>query len=95
MRLAPPLRDPNPPDFNVPDGNFIYFQAKSSRGFQTSSPADREKQAEIAFRMYDKDKDGFITKAEFEKMSKNLNKDKIDKVNPKSSQFTNDMYFST
>ena len=45
--------------------------------------------------MYDKDKDGFITKAEFEKMSKNLNKDKIDKVNPKSSQFTNDMYFST
>ena len=42
--------------------------------------ADAAKQAEIAFRLYDKDKDGFITKSEMEKLSKNLSKEQIDKV---------------
>jgi Ca2+-binding EF-hand superfamily protein len=41
---------------------------------------DAAKQAEIAFRLYDKDKDGFITKSEMEKLSKNLSKEQIDKV---------------
>lgn len=43
-------------------------------------PRDAGKQAEIAFRLYDKDKDGFITKSEMEKLSKNLSKEQIDKV---------------
>ena len=37
-------------------------------------------QAELAFKLYDKDKDGYITKAEMEKLSKNLSKEQIDKV---------------
>ena len=35
---------------------------------------DTSRQAEIAFRLYDKDKDGYITKSEMEKLSKNLSK---------------------
>ena len=31
-------------------------------------------------RLYDKDKDGYITKSEMEKLSKNLSKEQIDKV---------------
>lgn len=45
-----------------------------------ASHKDTGKQAEIAFRLYDKDKDGFITKAEMEKLSKSLSKEQIDKV---------------
>ena len=41
---------------------------------------DTSRQAEIAFRLYDKDKDGYITKSEMEKLSKNLSKEQIDKV---------------
>ena len=41
---------------------------------------DPAKQAEIAFKLYDKDRDGFITKSEMEKISKNLSKEQIDKV---------------
>ncbi len=41
---------------------------------------DSSRQAEIAFRLYDKDKDGYITKSEMEKLSKNLSKEQIDKV---------------
>ena len=35
---------------------------------------------EIAFKLADKDKSGYITKSEFEKMAKNLSKEQIDKV---------------
>ena len=35
---------------------------------------------EIAFKLADKNRDGFIDKAEFEKMAKTLSKDKVDKV---------------
>ena len=38
------------------------------------------KQAELAFKLYDKDKDGYITKNEMEKLSKNLTKEQIEKV---------------
>lgn len=35
---------------------------------------------ELAFKLYDKDKDGFITKSEMSKVSKKLSKDQVDKV---------------
>ena len=35
---------------------------------------------EIAFRLADKDRSGYITKSEFEKMAKNLSKEQIEKV---------------
>lgn len=41
---------------------------------------DGAKQAELAFRLYDKDKDGYITKTEMEKLSKTLTKEQIEKV---------------
>ena len=54
---------------------------KSARGGAgPSEPRDSGKQAEIAFRLYDKDRDGFITKSEMEKLSKTLTKEQIDKV---------------
>lgn len=43
-------------------------------------PKDVGKQAELAFKLYDKDRDGFITKSEMEKLSKNLSKEQIEKV---------------
>ena len=36
--------------------------------------------AEIAFRLADKDKDGYVDRSEFEKMAKNLPKEKMGKV---------------
>ena len=36
--------------------------------------------AEMAFKLYDRDKDGYITKAEMVKLSKNLTKDQVEKV---------------
>jgi len=50
------------------------------KGGIPTEPRDAGKQAEIAFRLYDKDKDGFITKSEMEKLSKTLTKEQIDKV---------------
>ena len=41
---------------------------------------DHGKQAELAFKLYDKDKDGYITKNEMEKLSKTLTKEQIEKV---------------
>ena len=41
---------------------------------------DAGKQAELAFKLYDKDKDGYITKNEMEKLSKTLTKEQIEKV---------------
>ena len=35
---------------------------------------------EIAFRLADKDKTGYITKSEFQQMAKNLSKEQVDKV---------------
>ena len=47
---------------------------------RASQPKDTGKQAELAFKLYDKDKDGYITKSEMEKLSKNLTKEQIEKV---------------
>jgi len=40
---------------------------------------DSGKQAELAFKLYDKDRDGYITKSEMEKLSKTLTKDQVKK----------------
>jgi len=42
--------------------------------------SDRLDKAEMAFKLYDKDKDGYITKAEMTKLSKTLTKEQIDKA---------------
>ena len=34
----------------------------------------------MAFKLYDKDKDGYITRAEMVKLSKNLSKEQVEKV---------------
>ena len=41
---------------------------------------DARQQEELAFEFYDKDGDGYITKAEIGKLSKSLTKEQIDKV---------------
>ena len=41
---------------------------------------DRAAKAEMAFKLYDRDKDGYITKSEFIKLSKNLTKEQIEKA---------------
>ena len=48
---------------------------------------DSAKQAELAFKLYDKDKDGYITKSEMEKLSKTLSKEQIEKVTSKKVNF--------
>ena len=42
--------------------------------------AKKPDNTELAFKLYDKDKDGFITKSEMSKVSKKLSKDQVDKV---------------
>merc|ERR1712039_729342 len=46
------------------------------------TPKAKKKQTELAFKLYDEDKDGYITKTEMEKgeLSKNLTKEQIEKV---------------
>lgn len=41
----------------------------------------------MAFKLYDKDKDGYITKAEMVKLSKNLTKDQVEKVKKVSIRY--------
>jgi len=53
---------------------------ESDRHGAAGGHRDTGKQAEIAFRLYDKDKDGYITKVEMEKLSKSLTKEQINKV---------------
>ena len=53
----------------------------SKRGIPEEPPSpDKADPAEIAFRLYDKDKDGYITKGEMNKLAKNLTRKQIDKV---------------
>ena len=42
--------------------------------------AKKPDNTELAFKLYDKDKDGFITKSEMSKVSKKLSKEQVDKV---------------
>ena len=63
----------------------MYIQEKLEKLYdgtdkpQLPSIAGMDK-AEIAFRLTDTNKDGYIDKQEFEKMAKSLTKEKIDKV---------------
>jgi hypothetical protein len=50
-------------------------------GQQPPPPPDKKDKAEMAFRLYDKDKDGYITKGEMVKLSKTLTKEQVEKVN--------------
>ena len=55
--------------------NQSFFQAMDDHKLNEERPKpDTSRQAEIAFRLYDKDKDGYITKSEMEKLSKTLTK---------------------
>ena len=50
---------------------------KSSQQSGAAGGADK---AQMAFKLYDRDKDGYITKAEMVKLSKNLTKEQVEKV---------------
>ena len=52
---------------------------QSAKGSPIGSIKGMDK-TEIAFKLADKNKDGYIDKQEFEKMAKTLSKDKVDKV---------------
>ena len=54
--------------------------AAATEGAGKSQGQQQTKQTELAFKLYDKDKDGYITKTEMEKLSKNLTKEQIEKV---------------
>ena len=55
--------------------SFFVFLLQAMDNVNEERPKpDTSRQAEIAFRLYDKDKDGYITKSEMEKLSKNLSK---------------------
>ena len=49
-------------------------------GQQPPPPPDKKDKAEMAFRLYDKDRDGYITKGEMVTLSKTLTKEQVEKV---------------
>ena len=52
------------------------FQMEKSDN-SLSSRREAANKAEMAFKVFDKDNDGFITKDEFQKISKKLSKDQV------------------
>ena len=51
------------------------------RGVPQEPPSpDKVDKAEMAFKLYDKDKNGYVTKGEMNKLARNLTKVQIDKV---------------
>ena len=54
--------------------------SRANAGGGGGAAIERLDKAEMAFKLYDKDKDGYITKAEMTKLSKTLTKEQIDKV---------------
>ena len=51
------------------------------RGIPQEPPSpDKVDKAEMAFKLQDKDKDGYVTRGEMNKLAKNLTKGQIDKV---------------
>lgn len=59
---------------------FFKNQLDKSDGDSMASKRDSVAKAERAFKLLDKDNDGFITKEEFQKISKKLNKQQIEAV---------------
>lgn len=62
--------------------NSEFFKSQMDKNDQDSLGAKREAiaKAERAFKLFDKDNDGFITKDEFQKISKKLNREQIEAV---------------
>ena len=58
----------------------VFKKSAFRRGAKPPPPPDKQDKAEMAFRLFDKDKDGFITKREMEKLSKSLSKEQVEKV---------------
>ena len=62
------------------------------RGIPQEPPSpDKVDKAEMAFKLYDKDKDGYVTKGEMNKLAKNLTREQIEKVKEKNYFFENCM----
>ena len=59
--------------------NSEFFHKRLDRN-NPNSIAAKEAKATSAFKAFDKDNDGFITKEEFARISKKLNKDQVDAV---------------
>jgi len=62
--------------------NSDFFKAQMDKSSANSMAAKEEAiaKAERAFKVFDKDNDGFITKDEFAKISKKLNRDQVNAV---------------
>ena len=58
----------------------MFVSRKVSASTQEKSSQEQAQQAQMAFKLYDRDKDGYITKAEMIKISKTLTKDQVEKV---------------
>jgi len=53
----------------------------AKKGIPQEPPSpDKADKAEMAFKLYDKDKDGYVTRGEMNKLAKNLTKGQIDKA---------------
>jgi len=83
------LSDMADPDGEVSKDEFLNFakhseffknQLDKSDGDSMASKQEAIKKAERAFKLFDKDNDGYITKEEFQKISTKLNKEQIDAV---------------
>ena len=59
----------------------MFVSRKVSASTQEKSSQEQAQQAQMAFKLYDRDKDGYITKAEMIKISKTLTKEQVEKVN--------------
>ena len=59
----------------------IVSSCSNCRRGQSAQPLPgKGDKAEMAFRLFDKDKDGYITKGEMIKLSKTLSKEQVEKV---------------
>ena len=59
---------------------FLILSRKGSSASSGSQEKSSHETAQVAFKLYDRDKDGYITKAEMVKISKTLTKEQVEKV---------------
>ena len=59
---------------------FVILSRKASSASSGSQEKSSHETAQVAFKLYDRDKDGYITKAEMVKISKTLTKEQVEKV---------------
>jgi Ca2+-binding EF-hand superfamily protein len=60
--------------------DFFKSQMDKSSGDSMAGKQEAIAKAERAFKLFDKDNDGFITKSEFQKISKKLNRNQVEAV---------------